>query len=81
MGLKIGTHDYFGETINTVPIRTTSALCYKVESTSKFDRATSLIINVVDLNRKKPKEKDNFLESIQMYVTASNTWQGVIYGT
>ena len=54
--LKIGEQKYLGQTIEVSPIKTTSALCYKVESTSKFNRATSFIIAVVDLNRKKSKE-------------------------
>ena len=79
--LKIGTNNHFGQTIEVLPIRTTSALCYKVESMSKFNTATSLIISVWDLNRKKSTERvaDN-IENIQMYVAAHNTWQGVIYG-
>ena len=80
--LKIGTNNHLGQTIEVLPIRTTSALCYKVESMSKFNTATSLIISVWDLNRKKSTERvaDN-IENIQMYVAAHNTWQGVIYGS
>ena len=80
--LKIGTNNHLGQTIEVLPIRTTSALCYKVESMSKFNPATSLIFSVWDLNRKKSTERvlDN-IENIQMYVAARNTWQGVIYGS
>ena len=73
--LKVGTHEYFGQTIETTPIRTTFALCYNVESKSKLDYDTALIFFVYDQNTKKDK-----LKSIKLYVAANNTWQGVIYG-
>ena len=69
--LKIGTHEYLGETIDTVPIRTTSALCYKVKPLNlKFGKSILFQIFV----------SDNSLEKINLYVAANNTWQGVIYG-
>ena len=73
--MKVGTHEYFGQTIETTPIRTTFALCYKVESKSKLDYDTALIFFVYDQNTKMDKFK-----SIKLYVAANNTWQGVIYG-
>ena len=73
--LKVGTHEYFGQTIETTPIRTTFALCYNVESKSKLDYDTALIFFVYDQNTKMDK-----LKSIKLYVAANNTWQGVIYG-
>ena len=77
--MEVGTFEYFGQTIETTPIRTTFALCYKVESKSKFDDDTAMIFLVYD-------QKDNYvdidkLKSIKLYVAANNTWQGVIYGT
>lgn len=73
MGLKIGTHDYFGETINTVPIRTTSALCYKVEPL-KFEFTTSLLFQILIF------DKVNSVDKVNLYVAANNTWQSLIYG-
>ena len=70
--LKIGTQKYLGQTIEVLPIKTTSALCYKVESKSEFNHATSLIISVVDLNRQKQKEDENFLERGHSTTTWTN---------
>ena len=75
--MKVGTHEYFGQTIETTPIRTTFALCYKVESKSKFVDDTAMIFLVYDDN----DDKIDKLKSIKLYVAANNTWQGVIYGT
>ena len=78
--LKVGTHEYFGQTIETTPIRTTFALCYKVESKSKFDDDTALMFWVSDQVGKKTNDKIDKFKSIKLYVAANNTWQGVIYG-
>ena len=78
--LKVGTHEYFGQTIETTPIRTTFALCYKVKSKSKFDDDTALMFWVSDQVGKKTNDKIDKFKSIKLYVAANNTWQGVIYG-
>ena len=75
--LKVGTHEYFGETIETTPIKSTLALCYKVESKSKFRDDTSVIFVVRNKNDLKVNDK---LKSMKLYVAANNSWQGVIYG-
>ena len=75
--LKVGTHEYFGQTIETTPIRTTFASCYKVESRSKLGYDTAMIFFVHD---KTKKISNDTLEGIKLYVAANNTWQGVIYG-
>ena len=75
--LKVGTYEYFGLTIETTPIRTKYALCYKVESKSKFSHGTSMIFTVFDKNLKKSNNK---LAAIELNVAAHNTWQGVING-
>ena len=77
--MKVGTNKYFGQTIEATPIRTTSALCYKVESKLKFGDDTSVIFTVFNQNRKK--YGIDSLKSMKLYVAANNTWQGVIYGT
>jgi hypothetical protein len=73
--LKIGTHEYFGQTIKTTPIRTTFASCYKVESKSKFGYDTAMMFFV-----KYRTTTNDTIEGIKLYVAANNTWQGVIYG-
>ena len=78
--LKVGTHEYFGQTVETTPIRTTFALCYKVESKSKFDDDTAMIFLVYDNWRKGIDDAIDKLKRVKLYVTANNTWQGVIYG-
>ena len=77
--MKVGTNKYFGQTIEATPIRTTSALCYKVESKLKFGDDTSVIFWVFNQNRKN--DGIDSLKSMKLYVAANNTWQGVIYGT
>jgi hypothetical protein len=78
--LEVGTHEYFGQIIETTPIRTASGLCYKVESkATKFEYKTSLVFIVVDITGQK-KQVDK-LEKMKLYVVAENTWQGVIYGS
>ena len=76
--MKVGTNKYFGQTIEATPIRTTSALCYKVESKLKFGDDTSVIFWVFNQNRKN--DGIDSLKSMKLYVAANNTWQGVIYG-
>jgi hypothetical protein len=76
--LEVGTFVYFGQTIETTPIRTMFALCYKVEAKSKLGYDTAMIFTVS--YQKKTISKIDKLENIKLYVTANNTWQGVIYG-
>ena len=78
--LKEGTHEYFGQSIETTPIRTTSGLCYKVQSeATKFEYNTSFVFTAVDkIGQKHQVDK---LEKMNLYVVSTNTWQGVIYGT
>ena len=75
--MEVGTFVYFGQTIETTPIRTMFALCYKVESKSKLGYDTAMIFTVS--YQKKTISKIDKLENIKLYVTANNTWQGVIY--
>ena len=77
--LKEGIHEYFGQIIETTPIRTTSGLCYKVESNARFEHETSFLFIVVDINGRK--DQVDKLEKMNLYVVATNTWQGVIYGS
>ena len=77
--LKVGTHEYFGQIIETLPMRTTSGLCYKVESkATPFEYETSFLFMVWNYIN---GQKQNKLEKIKLYVVADNTWQGVIYGS
>ena len=80
MKLKVGTHEYFGQSIETTPIRTTSGLCYKVESKeTNFEDETSFVFTVYYYNW--GNDQDEKFEKINLYVVADNTWQGVIYGS
>ena len=76
--MEVGTHEYFGQIIETTPIRTTSGLCYKIEfKSSKFEYNTSFVFTVVDkIGQMNLVDK---LEKVNLYVAADNTWQGVIY--
>ena len=81
--LEVGTFEYFGQTIETNPIRTTSGLCYKVESKeTKFEDETSFVFSVYSYNLDQwTMNQDEKFEKINLYVVADNTWQGVIYGS
>ena len=80
MNLSVGIHEYFGQIIETTPIRTTSGLCYKVESKeTKFEDETSFVFSVFSNNWQM--NQDDKLEKINLHVVADNTWQGVIYGS
>ena len=79
--LKVGTREYFGQSIETTPIRTTSGLCYKVESNeTNFKDETSFVFSV-NANYLWGMDQDDKFEKINLYVVADNTWQGVIYGS
>ena len=71
--LNIGTHNYFGDVIDTVPIRTTSGLCYKVKPL-KFEFDTALLFQIIAF------PKGNLVNQINLYIATDSTWQGVIYG-
>ena len=81
--MEVGTHEYFGQIIETTPIRTTSGLCYKVESKeTKFEDETSFVFSVYSYNFDQwTMNQDENFEKINLYVVADNTWQGVIYGS
>ena len=82
MNLEVGTHEYFGQTIETTPIRTTSGLCYKVESKErKFEDKTSFVFSVNTNYNWGHMDQDEKFEKISLYVVSDNTWQGVIYGS
>ena len=55
--LKVGTHEYFGQTIKTTPIRTTFAVCYRVKSKSEFVSNTGMLFVVYDQWRKVYDDK------------------------
>ena len=79
MPLKVGSHKYFGQIIETQPMRTTSGLCYKVESkATTFEYETSFLYMVWT---KINEQKHDNLEKMKLYLVADNTWQGVIYGS
>ena len=80
MKLEVGTHEYFGQIIETTPIRTISGLCYKVESkATQFEDRTSFVFSVFSNNWQM--HQDDAFEKMNLHVVADNTWQGVIYGS
>ena len=74
--LQIGTHNYFGETINTVPIKTTTGLCYKVQPL-KLEFNSYIMFFISGIGKENLVDKINL---INLYVATNNTWQGLIYG-
>ena len=81
MKLEVGTHEYFGQSIETTPIRTTSGLCYKVKSNeTNFNDEKSFVFSI-NANHLWGMDQDDRFEKINLYVVADNTWQGVIYGS
>ena len=59
-----------------MPIRTTSALCYKVQPL-KFELHTVLLFNILGFAKGFSVDKVNL---INLYVAGNNAWQGLIYG-
>ena len=59
-----------------MPIRTTSALCYKVQPL-KFELHTVLLFSILGFAKGNSVDKVNL---INLYVAGNNTWQGLIYG-
>ena len=80
--LRVGTHDYFGNTIGVLQIPTIrGGLCYKLEL-SKETIPTK--VNNVDLfltlmMTNLIKGTDN-LKGFKLMIASSNTWQGLVYG-
>ena len=70
--LKIGKHDYFGNELELLPIRTMHrGLCYKLELSSDL----SLDLHLVVTSSSKTKDK---LKKVHLFVASKNTWQGII---
>ena len=59
--------------IEIVPIRTMSALCYKLQSSLNFDYILLMVFDMVN-------EKVDELKKLHLLVAAENTWQGAIDG-
>ena len=75
--LKLGVHEYFGETVELVPIRTyMQGLCYKLKflDTKPFDPSTSLQF-FISSNISTGMDA---LEKVSVIIASSNTWQGIV---
>ena len=76
-GLKIGKNEDFGENIIEVfQIPTPHAMCVKVEYLYKMSSGLS---NFIFVDVKISNQNINKWQRLNMFVSANNTWQGVIY--
>ena len=77
--LRVGTHDYFGNTIDVLQIPTiVSGLCYKLElSKGTIPISPSGFFTLSMTNFVEGMDK---LEGFRLMIASSNTWQGLVYG-
>ena len=79
MELKVGTHDYFGNTIDVLQISTIlSGLCYKLElSKGTIPINSDEFFTLLMTNSLEGIDK---LKGFRLMIASSNTWQGLVYG-
>ena len=77
--LRVGTHDYFGNTIDVLQIPTiASGLCYKLElSKGTIPISPNGFFTLFMTNSVEGTDK---LEGFRLMIASSNTWQGLVYG-
>ena len=78
--LKLGVHEYLGEKVELVPIRTYfQGLCYKLKflDPKPFDPSNTLQF-FISSNISKGIDK---LEKVSVTIASSNTWQGIVVNT
>ena len=80
--LRVGTHDYFGNTIDVLQIPTiASGLCYKLElSKGTIPISDPLNNGFFTLFMTNSVEGTDKLEGFRLMIASSNTWQGLVYG-
>ena len=72
---ETGKQEAFGLTFTVYPIKTMTALCYKLDFLeSPCNGSQVLTISSTNLTG------DDKLDGINWYVAANNTWQGIIQG-
>ena len=76
--LRVGTHDYFGSTIDVLQIPTIlSGLCYKLElSKGTIPISPNGFFTLFMTNSVEGTDK---LEGFRLMIASSNTWQGLVY--
>ena len=77
--LRVGTHDYFGNTIDVLQISTIlSGLCYKLElSKGTIPINSDEFFTLLMTNSVEGMDK---LKGFRLMIASSNTWQGLVYG-
>ena len=76
--LRVGTHDYFGKTIDVLPIPTIgSGLCYKLElSKETIPINSDLFFTLLMTTYVQGVDQ---LKGFKLMIASSNTWQGLVY--
>ena len=76
--LKVGIHDYFGNTIDVLPIPTIgSGLCYKLElSKETIPINSDLFFTLLMTTYVTGVDQ---LKGFKLMIASSNTWQGLVY--
>ena len=72
--LETGKQEAFGLTFTVYPIKTMTALCYKLDFLESPCNGQCLTISSTNLRG------EDKLDGISWYVAANNTWQGIIQG-
>ena len=77
--LKIGTHEYFGQKVEVLPVRTMmNGLCYKLEFLFPLSYETLKYVAMVMTSSNQLQDIDK-LKKINLLIAANNTWQGIIH--
>ena len=75
--MKVGTHNYFGNEINVLPITTIAkGLCYKLE----FSKGTVPIKGNLKMEMSSLAQGIDKLQGFSLMIASINTWQGLVYG-
>ena len=80
--LRVGTHDYFGNTIDVLQIPTIrGGLCYKLELSKETIPTKGNISDLpFTLMMTNSIEGTDKLKGYRLMIASSNTWQGLVYG-
>ena len=75
--MKVGTHNYFGNEINVLPITTIAkGLCYKLE----LSKGAIPIKGNLKMEMSSLAQGIDKLQGFSLMIASRNTWQGLVYG-
>ena len=75
----MGTHDYFGQQVEVLPVRTMMhGLCYKLEFSFPLSYENFQYFGLLMSSSNQLQDIDE-LKKINLLIAANNTWQGIIH--